>query len=30
MWCEWMDLKDRNVSKNSEKGISSWTDPWEA
>ena len=30
MWCEWLDLKDRNVSKNSEKGISSWTDPWEA
>ena len=28
--CEWLDLKDRNVSKNSEKGISSWTDPLEA
>ena len=30
MWCEWLDLKNRNVYKNSEKGISSWTDPWEA
>ena len=30
MWCEWLDLKDRYVSKNSEEGISSWTDPWEA
>ncbi|WP_413390207.1 hypothetical protein [Prochlorococcus marinus] len=30
MWCESLDLKDRDVSKNSEGGISSWTDPWEA
>ena len=30
MWCEWMDLKKRNVSETSAKEISLWTDPWEA
>ena len=29
MWCEWMDLKKRNVSETSAKDISLWTDPWE-
>ena len=29
MWCEWMDLKRKNVSEISQKDISSWTDPWE-
>ena len=27
-WCELLDLKDSNISENSEKGISSWTDSW--
>tara|TARA_Y100001968_G_scaffold328112_1_gene374612 strand:- start:181 stop:390 length:210 start_codon:yes stop_codon:yes gene_type:complete len=30
MWCEWMDLKKRKLSKMSEKDNSSWADPWEA
>ena len=29
MWCEWMDLKRKNVSEISRNDISSWTDPWE-
>ena len=29
-WCEWLDLKDINISEHSEKGISSWTDSWES
>tara|TARA_Y100001968_G_scaffold63756_1_gene54544 strand:+ start:891 stop:1100 length:210 start_codon:yes stop_codon:yes gene_type:complete len=29
MWCEWMDMKRKNVSQISTNDISSWTDPWE-
>ena len=29
MWCEWMDLKGMNLSKISEKGISSFNDHWD-
>ena len=30
MWCEWVDLRRKNVSGISQKNISSGTDPWEA
>ena len=28
MWCEWMELKRKNLSKNFNKGIISCDDPW--
>ena len=28
MWCEWMDLKRKNVDKVSINDLSSNTDPW--
>ena len=30
MWCEWMDLKSRNIFEISENDISSLTEPWDA
>ena len=29
MWCEWMDLRETNISKISQINNSSWIDPWE-
>jgi len=29
MWCEWMVLREINVSESSEKDNFSWGDPWE-
>ena len=29
MWCEWLDLKNTNVSESSVNDISSLNDPWE-
>ena len=29
MWCEWMDLKKKNISEISTNDNLSWSDPWE-
>ena len=30
MWCEWIDLKRKNIPEISNDDISYWTDPWES